>query len=371
MPGCWAWTVRSSPTRSSSTASWSTTPSRNTSPSSIPQLPKGVAVFARIAIELNRKQARHPVPGRRGARDVGGADQAAGGPIADTKRGQAGLVDHAAGRERFAAGPSRRLAGHTGRQRVGIQRGGGLEEGLRLCPIEDRWRLDSPREGMLEGFSLRNYLLLVDYAGRLFPEGKAVISAELGAILRRLGSSAENWQARLRRLASGRLLRRFFAAMRSRLREVAQRLGVHRLANLAGCAARRGRAEPQSRFTAQSASGCSPQACRGAGTSKGCLRESRRILWIFTSRPHRTAFHSHPDCQRSPIKRTVGCNPCGAGSHAGPAPQRCVSCEPLWALAGRARWYRRLQVSGTAGGREGLSDVANLPDCMHGTGGPE
>ncbi len=50
--------------------------------------------------------------------------------------------------------------------------GGGLEEGLRLCPIEDRWRLDSPREGMLEGFSLRNYLLLVDYAGRLFPEAR-------------------------------------------------------------------------------------------------------------------------------------------------------------------------------------------------------
>jgi hypothetical protein len=31
---------------------------------------------------------------------------------------------------------------------------------------------------MLEGFSLGNYLLLVDYTGRLFREGKAVISAE-------------------------------------------------------------------------------------------------------------------------------------------------------------------------------------------------
>ena len=54
----------------------------------------------------------------------------------------------------------------------------GLGEGLWLCPIEDRRRLDSPREGMLEGFSLGNYLLLVDYTGRLFREGKAVISAE-------------------------------------------------------------------------------------------------------------------------------------------------------------------------------------------------
>jgi len=121
---------------------------------------------------------------------------------------------------------------------AGSSAAAGLEEGLWLCPIEDRRKLDSPREGMLEGFSLGNYLLLVDYTGRLFREGKAVISAELGAILERLGSSAENWQARLQKLASGRLLGRFFAATRSRLREVAQSLGVHRLANLAGCVAR-------------------------------------------------------------------------------------------------------------------------------------
>ena len=91
---------------------------------------------------------------------------------------------------------------------------------------------------MLAGFSLGNYLLLVNYTGRLFREGKAVISAEPGAILERLGSSAENWQARLQKLASGRLLGRFFAATRTRLQEVAQQLGVHRLANLAGCAER-------------------------------------------------------------------------------------------------------------------------------------
>ena len=32
----------------------------------------------------------------------------------------------------------------------------GLEEGLWLCPVEDRRRLDSAREGMIEGFSLGN-----------------------------------------------------------------------------------------------------------------------------------------------------------------------------------------------------------------------
>jgi len=70
---------------------------------------------------------------------------------------------------------------------------------------------------MLEGFSLGNYLLLVEYTGRLFREGKAVISAELDGIFERLGSNAENWQARLQKLSAGRLLGRFFAASRARL----------------------------------------------------------------------------------------------------------------------------------------------------------
>jgi len=82
----------------------------------------------------------------------------------------------------------------------------GLEEGLWLCPIEDRRRLDSAREGMVEGFSLGNYLLLVGYTGRLFRAGKAVIFCELAGVLERLGSNAENWQARLEKLAGGRLL---------------------------------------------------------------------------------------------------------------------------------------------------------------------
>jgi hypothetical protein len=114
----------------------------------------------------------------------------------------------------------------------------GLEDSLWLCPIEDRHRLDSPREGMLEGFSLGNYLLLVDYTGRLFREGKAVLSAELSGILERLGSSAESWWSRIEKLSRGRLLGRFFAASRERLREVARGLGVHHLANLGGCPAR-------------------------------------------------------------------------------------------------------------------------------------
>ena len=91
---------------------------------------------------------------------------------------------------------------------------------------------------MLEGFSLASYLLLIDYTGRLFREGKAAISSEVSRILERLGSSAESWWARLEKLSKGRLLGRFFAASRAQLREVATQLSVHHIANLGGCSAR-------------------------------------------------------------------------------------------------------------------------------------
>jgi hypothetical protein len=91
---------------------------------------------------------------------------------------------------------------------------------------------------MLEGSSLGSYLLLVDYTGRLFREGKSVISAEVAGIVERLGTTAESWWTRLEKLHRGRLFGRFFAATRERLREVARGLGVHHLANLAGCPAR-------------------------------------------------------------------------------------------------------------------------------------
>jgi hypothetical protein len=53
----------------------------------------------------------------------------------------------------------------------------------------------------------------------------------------RLGTTAETGHARLQKLSKGRLLDRFFAASRHRLREVAGRLGVRRVPNLGGCPA--------------------------------------------------------------------------------------------------------------------------------------
>jgi hypothetical protein len=114
----------------------------------------------------------------------------------------------------------------------------GMEESLWLCPVEDRRMLDSSREGMLEGFSLGSYLLLVDYTGRLFRAGKAAISAELAGILDRLGTSAESWRARLEKLRAGRLFGRFFAATRDRLKKAAAHLGMRSVWNLGGCLVR-------------------------------------------------------------------------------------------------------------------------------------
>jgi hypothetical protein len=77
--------------------------------------------------------------------------------------------------------------------------------------------------------------LLVEYTGRLFREGKAAISRVVAGIFERIGTNAETWHARMLKLSGGRLLGRFFAASRQRLREVGERLGLRRVPNLGGC----------------------------------------------------------------------------------------------------------------------------------------
>jgi REP element-mobilizing transposase RayT len=117
---------------------------------------------------------------------------------------------------------------------AGSRAAGDLEEDLWLCPLEDRRRQGGQREGMLDGFSLGSYLLLVDYTSRLCRQGKARVSREVASILDRLGTNADIWAARIERLFSkSRLLGSYFAADRARLREVARSRGVHHLDNLA------------------------------------------------------------------------------------------------------------------------------------------
>jgi REP element-mobilizing transposase RayT len=113
-----------------------------------------------------------------------------------------------------------------------------VEQDLWLCPVEDRRRQGGQREGMLEGFSLGSYLLLVDYTSRLCRKGKARVSREVASILDRLGTSPDVWAARMERLFSKtRLLGSYFTTDRKRLRDLAQQRGVHHLDNLASSAA--------------------------------------------------------------------------------------------------------------------------------------
>jgi hypothetical protein len=116
----------------------------------------------------------------------------------------------------------------------------GLEDdSLWLCPIEDRRQRDAnARAGMLDGFSLGSYLLLVDWTSRLARPGKARVSAEIAALLDRLGSGVENWRATMERLfTASRLTGVAFAFQRERLRAAARHRGCHHLANLSGCPA--------------------------------------------------------------------------------------------------------------------------------------
>lgn len=116
---------------------------------------------------------------------------------------------------------------------AGSRSAGRLEQSHWLCPLEDRRRKDSEREGMLENFSLGSYLLLVEYTGRLCRAGKARISSEIAGIFERLGTSAEHWDSRLKQLfGKARLLGSYFATHRTRLRELAAAKGLHHIDNV-------------------------------------------------------------------------------------------------------------------------------------------
>jgi hypothetical protein len=121
---------------------------------------------------------------------------------------------------------------------AGSRAAGRLEEQHWLCPLEDLRKKGSVREGMLESFSLGSYLLLVDWTSRLYRQGKARVSPEVAGILDRLGTSAEYWEYRMKRLlGKARLMGNYFATSRSRLQEIAARRGVHHIDNAIGAPA--------------------------------------------------------------------------------------------------------------------------------------
>ena len=115
---------------------------------------------------------------------------------------------------------------------------GRLEAGSWLCPLTEATASRSGFGGMLEGFSLANYLLLVDETSRLVRDGKRSLSRSAASIVERLGTSAERWKATIQQLFSrSQPLGVVFSFSRDRLQSAAQRRGCHRVANLNGCPA--------------------------------------------------------------------------------------------------------------------------------------
>jgi hypothetical protein len=120
---------------------------------------------------------------------------------------------------------------------AGVQAARGCEDALWLCPIEDRRQRDAgSRRGMLDVFSLGSYLQLVDWTSRLARKGKARVSQKVQALLDRLGTTANAWEATMGRLFStSRHTGVAFAFNRDLLREEAHRRRRHHVANFSGC----------------------------------------------------------------------------------------------------------------------------------------
>jgi hypothetical protein len=150
-------------------------------------------------------------------------------------------LDHAE-----AEGKTAKLEAANGGSVAGSMAAAGIEESHWLCPIEDRRELDSPREGMFQGFSqgmfqgfsLGSYVKLLDYTGRLIREGKASMPTDLACIFERLGCSDESWKTRMEKLSEGNWFGQFFAATRAKLHEIGERFDGRRLVNLARCPVR-------------------------------------------------------------------------------------------------------------------------------------
>jgi REP element-mobilizing transposase RayT len=120
---------------------------------------------------------------------------------------------------------------------AGSQAAENVEQDHWLVPIEDRRggsnaKTISARKGMLESFSLGSYLLLVDYTGRLYREGKARMTAAVKEVFDRLGTSDQFWSKRIKKMLVSRDLRgSFFAADPTVIRQLSVQRGK-RLANL-------------------------------------------------------------------------------------------------------------------------------------------
>ena len=108
----------------------------------------------------------------------------------------------------------------------------GIEDSHWLVPIEDQRSHGSMREGIKEGFTLGQYLMLVDCMSRKVREGKASISPEIESIFERLELNTQRLLDRVANMLSNhRFYGSYMSATRNGLRQVARKLGLRQLAN--------------------------------------------------------------------------------------------------------------------------------------------
>jgi len=115
---------------------------------------------------------------------------------------------------------------------------GNTEQDHWLLPFEDRRphthsKPSSNREGMLEKFTLGNYLVLVEYTGRMFRQGKAQISDRIKQVFERLGTSVAFWTDHVKKMLTAKKLRgRCFAGSQNGIPESVQERSSTRMINL-------------------------------------------------------------------------------------------------------------------------------------------
>jgi hypothetical protein len=110
------------------------------------------------------------------------------------------------------------------------------DESFWLAPLEDRRERGGERAGILPQVNLPSYLRLLDWSARLSRPGKARMPPEVAGILKRLGSSGDEWRARLEKLReTDRIFGVVFATRRETINKFAAARGVSKLSNLNGC----------------------------------------------------------------------------------------------------------------------------------------
>ena len=115
---------------------------------------------------------------------------------------------------------------------------GSLESGSWLCPLDTRNQSIHGHPGILDGFSLPQYLLLLDCTSRIDRPGKCQVAPSVPPILERLSINSDAWDATIRQLAKHeRPLGVTLSFSRQRLRDAAVRRSRHHVANLNGCPA--------------------------------------------------------------------------------------------------------------------------------------